>query len=202
MAGFDALKTEVKARLGNRTDIDARLAVWINDALFELLMNPKASYPELDETSTITTVIGTHLYTMPDNFWFLLNLRDEEDERVLTHIHWQVLDRTARTVGTATRYARYGNTISLEPTPDDVRDLTLRYRIRVPEVATGDLFPIGRDWEEAITILAQVKGLEALQRMEEAGIQRQIFESILAQRLDVPTLEDASFETTIGVRFM
>ena len=66
MAGFTAIQNEVIARLGNRTDLAARSAIWINDAYFELLLNPTFEFFELDSLNAFNTIAGTASYTLPN----------------------------------------------------------------------------------------------------------------------------------------
>src|SRR5215510_10581549 len=96
MASFDAIQTEVIARLGNRTDINARSAVWINDAYFELLMNPRYIFFELDIAAQAPTVIGQGTYSLPPDLWFILSLRDNTNNIKLQRTHTMVLDKIAR----------------------------------------------------------------------------------------------------------
>src|SRR6266576_2639953 len=146
MAGFTAIQNEVISRLGNRTDLSARSSVWINDAYFELLMNPTFEFFELDTSATITTVVGQASYTMPANLWFLLDVVDTTNSRKLERTHWQVLDRVTPTSGQPTRYSRFALTIQLDPIPDSVITITLRYRIRPGELSAGSSTALGREW--------------------------------------------------------
>jgi|SRR5438132_5418741 len=198
MAGFTAIQSEVIARLGNRTDLSARSAVWINDAYFELLLNPTFEFFELDLSSTITTVATTVSYTLPTDMWFILDLTDTTNSRKLERSHWQVLDRVVPTSGQVTRYARFGANIQLDPIPDKAYTLTLRYRKRPGELALGSSTALGREWDEVITLLAVMKGWEALSDHERATIARQLAREAIARRMDVPQLEDMDSTTTLA----
>src|SRR6266481_7029625 len=150
MAGFTAIQSEVIARLGNRTDLSARSAVWINDAYFELLMNPTFEFFELDTSSTFTMIVGQASYDLPTNLWFILDITDTINSRKLERTHWQVLDRVVATSGQPTRYARFAGKIQLDPVPDSANALgsviTIRYRIRPGELSTGSSTALGREW--------------------------------------------------------
>jgi hypothetical protein len=66
MISYDAIVTEVTARLGNRQDIASRIGRWINYALFELLLNPRYSFFELDSGPVVfftAAGVGTYLLT-------------------------------------------------------------------------------------------------------------------------------------------
>ena len=210
MVGFDALKTEVVARLGNRTDIDARVERWINYAFFEILLYPRFSFFELDKLVTFPTVASVATYTLTDfapDIWHILDIKDTNNSRHLTRSHYQVLDRVTPTNGQPTRYYRFGGTVVFDPIPDSVLTMQLRYRLRPADQTTGSNFGgLGTEWEELITVLSVIKGFEALDQRDKAAEQRQILEAITALRGDVPTFEDADAETTIGAvltdRFM
>lgn len=200
MATFDAIKSEVSARLGNRTNIDSRLQVWINDAYFELLLNPRASFFELDKQATTQTIDTLRSYNLPTDLWFILDVRDFTNSVKLRRGHWQTFDKRSPSSGTPRRYARFGNTIELDPTPNVAVDLIIRYRMRPTELSSSVALVTPREWDEVITTLSVAKGFEALQQFEEAAKQRQLLEALLNIRLDVPKLEDIDSETTIGVR--
>lgn len=202
MVGFDALKTEVIARLGNRADIDARVERWINYAFFEILLNPRFSFFELDKSIPFLTAIGVNeqsLLTIAPDLWIILDITDLDNFRHLQRSHYQVLDRVTGTVGQVVRYYRFGESVFFDPTPDAAYNMRLRYRRRPDDLTIGSIFAgLGTEWEEPIAVLSTVKGFEALDQNEKAQSARQLFEAILPSRFDVPTLEDADAETTIA----
>lgn len=201
MAGVSALLTEINARLGNRTDLSSRSLLFLNDAYYELTMAPRFSFYELDLAASTTTIADTSSYSLPDDFWFVLDLTDATNSRKLHRGHWQEFDRSTSTSGQPTRYARFGATFQLDPIPDAVYTLTLRYRKRPAELVAGNATLLGREWDEPLIVLATIKGFEALQNREKAATQRALLEPLLQLREDVPQLEDMDSETTISVRF-
>ena len=202
MATFDSIKTEVLARLGGRTDLSSRSEVWINDAYFELLLHPRANFFELDKAATASTAANVRSYDLPTDLWYILDIRDFTNERKLIRSHWEQFDRLRQTTGQPDRYARFGQTIEFDPTPDATYTLVIRYKFRPAELVTGQSPIIGREWDEVITVLSVVKGFEALEQHEKAAMQRQLFEGLMAVRLDVPQLEDADSESRIIPRFL
>ena len=112
-----------------------------------------------------------------------------------------MLDKITRVSGLSVRYARFGITIELDPIPSTVIALQLRYRKRPNELSSGSILITPREWDEPITVLAVVKGFEALDNKEKAGAQRQLFDKMLENRMDVPTLEDSDAETAIGINY-
>lgn len=204
MVGFDALKSEVVARLGNRTDINSRVERWINHAFFELLLNPRFSFFELDTLTTFSTVAAQASYDLTviaPTLWIILSLRDNTNERHLARSHHQVIDRMTTTPGQPARYYRFAQTVVFDPVPDNVFQMQLRYRIRPGDQASGSNFAgLGTEWEEPLVVLSTVKGFEALDQRDKATQQRQLLEAIMPTRQDVPTLEDADAEVTIAPR--
>lgn len=205
MLGFDAVQTEVISRLGNRSDITARSVRWINYAFFEILLNPRFSFFELDRAASFVTTAGVNfldIIGLAGDLWFILDIVDQDNSRHLTRSHFQVIDRVVATTGQITRYFRFGNFVQFDPTPDAQYNMLLRYRRRPPDQSSGANFQgLGTEWEEPIIVLATIKGFEALDQRAKAQEQRQIFEAILPTRQDVPTLEDADAETTIAPQF-
>jgi hypothetical protein len=196
---YDDIKSEVIKRLGNRQDLATRADQWANDAFAELTQAPKASFRELDALYEIVAPAGMPRIQVPADFWFILSLRDKE--RKLDQVHWQVIDRIYRTSGIPTRFARYQDYLELDPIPSMDWPMVMRYRRRLPKLISGMPIPLEREWHEMLVILTVSKGLEALQRFEEAAVNRQMIDMNLGSRQDNPLLEDDGYETTIGVRF-
>jgi|SRR5215472_1137711 len=196
---YDDLKAEIIQRMGNRTDLSSRIDQWAMDAFTELTQAPKASFRELDALYNFTVVAGESRIEVPADFWFVLSLRDPT--RKLDQVHWQVLDRTYRTTGRAVRYARYQDYLELDPVPDQDVAMIMRYRRRLPQLASGMQVPLEREWHELLITLTVARGLSALQRFEESAGHRQSVDGDLASRDDNPGLEEDNYESTIGVRF-
>lgn len=196
---YDDLKVEIIKRLGNRQDLSTRVDQWAMDAFTELTQAPKASFRELDALYEFTAAATIPRAAVPADFWFILSLRDQT--RKLDQVHWQVLDRTYRTLGIPTRFARYQDNIEFDPIPAQDVEMVMRYRRRLPKLVSGLSIPLEREWHEILVVLTVAKGLEALQRFEEALPYKGAVDTALMQRMDNPTLEDDNYETTIGVRF-
>jgi hypothetical protein len=196
---YDDIKTEVIKRLGNRQDLASRVDQWANDAFAELTQAPKASFRELDALYDIVAKEGVPRLQVPADFWFILSLRDMT--RRLDQVHWQVIDQIYRTRGLPTRFARYQDYLELDPIPAQDTPMVMRYRRRLPKLVSGMSIPLEREWHEMLTTLTVSKGLEGLQRWEEATMHRAAIDQNLGQRQDNPLLEDDGYETTVGVRF-
>ena len=156
-------------------------------------MNPRFTFLELDELDYENTVAGQPSISMPNDLWFVLDMRDNTNQRRIRQVHWQVIDDIQQTLGQPTRYARFAPTSAiLDPIPDAVYQIQIRYRSRVQELDAahdpGNV--LGVEWEEPLTTLAYIKGCEALELQEKAGTARTLLEGMLGIRQDVPMMED------------
>jgi hypothetical protein len=200
---FNDLKMELQLRLGNRADLDARMNRWLNYAYFEILMNPRFQFFELDTAAPVfDTIQGQDTYTFEGikivDMWFILDIRDMTNERKLRRTHWSYIDKITRFQGMPIRYYRFGNGFVMQPIPDATYVIQVRYRRRPPDLTNGtDFINLGTEWEEPIITLASIKGFEALQLKEEAAGARQLLEGMFSSRIDVPGLEDFDSETTV-----
>lgn len=204
MLSFAAIKTEVTARLGNRTDIASRVDRWINYAWFELLLNPRFAFFELDvvlDPFTVT-VPGTATYIVPTDLWFILDLTDTTNSRKIDRVSFQMIDNQFPTSGQPVRYYRFSNTLTFDPVPDLAYDIKLRYRKRPNDLGTASNLLIGTEWEELIVSLSVKKGYDALGSKDAAAAELQLVEQMMQTRYDVPNLEDADSEPTLQPRMM
>lgn len=202
MATFDAIKNEVKKRLGNRQDIDDRLNMWINDAYFELLMEPEYTFFELDTIHLFDTEADRREYdlSLVAQLWFILMVRDLTNEREIRKTSVKYLDRISLTTGQPIRYARFADTLILDPTPDDVYSIRIRFRYRPNELVSGEMPLINREWDEVIVGLSTIKGYEALEQPEKAAAARNLLQPLLDMRKDQEVLEDEDSEIGVRVR--
>jgi hypothetical protein len=200
MGSYNDIETEVKSRLGERTDIDARLVTWINDAYFELMLSPRFRFYELEKQATMQTINTLAAYDLPTDLWFILDIRDFDNGTKLRLGHWSQFDKTSVTYGRPVRYAHFADTVELDPVPDDVYDMILRYKYRPPELSEGSSTVLPREWDELIVALATQKGWEALENTDKAVVAAQLVERLVRTHLDAEYLEDMDSETTIGVR--
>lgn len=203
MISYDAMITEVTARLGNRTDLTSRVPRWINYAYFELLLNPNFEFFELDKKnttlSTAASVKSLDIITPIPDLWHILSITDTTNNRKLERSHYRVFDKIVPTSGQPTRYARFSNTVEFDPTPDAVYNLQIRYRTRPADLASGATFnSLGTEWEEPIIVVATYKGWMALKQYEDAAATKQLMDACLSTRQDVPMLEDE--DSDIGIQ--
>lgn len=202
MATFDEIRAEVRRRIGNRTDVEDRLGTWVNDAYFDLLMEPEYVFHELDKKIILITNPNQREYSLDPytDLWFILGIRDNTNEREVNKVHWKTFDRRAHVESWPTRYARFDNMLELDPTPDGAYELQIRYRRRVNELTQGTSPEIPREWHSMLTHIAVVKAYEALEQFEKAAAQRQLLVPMEDLRKDLVELEDEDQESAFRVR--
>ena len=198
------IEQEMSWRLGNRSDISVRLLTWLNDAYFELLMTPRFTFFQIDNSYSWTALKGVYIYpvsTSTPDLWFILDMRNEMYQTKLKRKDPSEFDRTWRMDGIPERYTRFGDHIELYPTPDMDYQMTTRYRIRPPELVGGGEHLLTREWDEVLLTMAVTKGWEALEQWDKAQSQKQLTELQLSRRFDAFQMDDADSEATIGVDY-
>lgn len=215
MLGFPAIKTEVLARLGNRTDINARVERWINYAYFELLANPRFYFYEIEDLAFFNTIanVGTYpLFNISNGtlVWVILGVYDETNRQSLRKSHMIEFERRGQTymgsyysptpvVSKPTDYTRFSNAVILYPIPDGDYQITMRYRRRPSEASSTDTSFLGlkTEWEELLIALSTLKGFEYLGQTDRAKELREMVEYLMSIREEAFKLDDANLETGI-----
>lgn len=219
--GFTPIETEVLARLGNRTDIGARVGRWINLAFLELLTNPRFSFYELETSSAFLTEIGENSYNLSgqilifdgntqrgivDVLWVITSIYDETNRQILHKSHMREMEKrgssydytiygNSQGLGKPNYYTRSDNTLFLYPVPDGIYTLNIRYLQRPDEQRAGtDFMGIGTEWEDLIVSLASLKGFIALGQTDRAMEIRQHMEQLMSIREESVKLDDANTE--------
>jgi hypothetical protein len=172
---FQTTKLLVTRNLGNRTDLADYIKEWINSTYMDLITTgkfPEAAHfapipiPALDGTYPFNTAASDPDYVVPTDFLFPISLRDTTNNNPLRlkDIRWY--DRKRSTViGKAYNYAIYGSFILLNPTPDNVYAMVLRYRkkLLLPILVNdGDTPVVGEEWHEGIVLGATYRGARSL----------------------------------------
>jgi hypothetical protein len=172
---FGTIKLLVKRNLGNRTDIDAYITEWINSTYMDLVTTgkfPEAAHfapipvPALDGTTIITTNIEEPNYPVPADFLFPVSMRDLTNNIPLRarDIRWYERKRSTQS-GKSYNYIIYGSSLILDPTPNTVNTLVLRYRqkLALPVlVQDTDIPVVGEEWHEGLVLGATYRGTSSL----------------------------------------
>lgn len=216
MVSVTSMTTEIKARIGNRTDLDQRIIRWLNYAYFELLLNPRIDIFALDKDTTITTDSTSNRHDLSQSItdlWFILSVRNLLTKRKIYRMHWSQADKLSYNAedlgliigntqhGEPLRYYRYGSELFFDPAPDGLYGIQIRYRRRPDDLVVGSTFPydMGSEWEERLITLGTLKGFEALRMTDEAAKQRTLYEQLLRSVDSPQDLEDLDVEHTLEV---
>lgn len=201
-----SLLSEVTARLGNRQGITARTLVWLNYAYQELLLSPRFNFYELDFTQLFNTVNTIAEYTLSDviagdNLWYIVDVRDNTNNRIINQRFIKDYDRLVVTSGQPVRYYRFGDSLFLDPTPNAIYEISIRYKIRPQDLVSAGIALIEREWDEILVVMTVIKGLQAFKQWDEANAQKAYLEQLLVVRRDMPMLDlgDADFGLVVDM---
>lgn len=163
------LQTRLRERIGNpdTTDVpDATLTLRLNEAYVDIL--DKYNFHAAKTTSTSTsTVASDYDYTL-SGIDILIAVRDNTTGVKLTkrdRVWWdEIAAASVRAEGKPTDYFWDGSTLYLDPIPDDVYQLLIRYRRATTELAAGGDSPvIPTSWHHGIVLLGRAKYYEAIE---------------------------------------
>lgn len=172
---FGTLKSHVTRNLGNRPDIAAYVAQWINSCYLDIITRGKIPeigrfepipVPELDDTDTFSTAADDYDYAFFTDMLFPVSLRDTTNDQPLKFRSIRWYDRQAgASTGKPSHYATYGKVMFIWPTPDDIYVIQTRFRkaVTIPALsADGDVPIIGTEWHEALELGATYRGARSL----------------------------------------
>jgi hypothetical protein len=148
------LETDLKFRLGNRTDIDTQLTTAIQYSYDELVTSIRI--PENQETAVLQTSDGIATVTAPDDLYAPMSLRNTTDGQRLIPMTARQHDtlRDTTTKDMPTHYLWWRNEFTFHPIPNaTIRIIQLRYLKRLPALsATTSLSALPREWDEVIVV--------------------------------------------------
>lgn len=155
---FSQMQTLVKRTINNRSDLDTEVAQAINNAYIQTSMIRGVTLRELDGgPATFNTVVGTPSYSFATILTTARNvmavfspLRDTTNSRKIRSTSIQDIDaKTSASQGKPSWFAHFGSGLVLNPTPDGVYTISMRYRLRPTQLSlSGDLsvLPEEFDW--------------------------------------------------------
>src|SRR3972149_1286469 len=198
----DELFAELKLRMGNRKDIDARLKQWLNSAYFQI--GVKYRFRELEKLKEMTTINTVREYDKPPTAYAVRSLRDMTNKRFLGYRHWMSLERLTPTAGKPTKWARHGGLLILDPTPNGAYVI----RARITERPAAMTFPANDsvspvtpvEWDEALILKAMFIGHNALLEKAKATDADALYKTYIAELGEVEYVEDQDIEETLSVR--
>jgi hypothetical protein len=146
------LETDLKFRMGNRTDIDNQLTTAIQYSYDDLVTAIRI--PENQETAVLQTEEGVSTVAAPDDFYAPVSVRNMTDGHRLIPItarqHDAYRDTTIQDI--PTHYLWWRNEITFFPIPNStVRIIQLRYLKRLLPLSTSTtVSSLPREWDEVI----------------------------------------------------
>lgn len=192
MATRSAMRTAVKRRLGNRTDItNADLDKWLDDAILDLGTR-RIHFEELESTDgTITTAVDVDAYSLPSaNTFAVMYVFDTVNKRVLDRwsgsmeslIRARLVHESAAT-DLPTHFLEYGDKIHVYPTAQSILTINV-YTYDRPTMAAGDTAEpnFNIEWHYPIEILAAKHGHHDLGDDGRAQVEEQRWMEWLTQR--------------------
>lgn len=170
---FDSMQDELRDMLGGRTDVEAKLGGWINDAQVDLITSVDTD--EAKGSLAITTVVGQAMYLLPtvvDNIQ-TISLNDstlpdggyplEKTDKFGYRAQMTLSDYP-------TKYFRERNILVLWPTPDAAYSITIDFRIRPSYMTLTTHQPIlDKEWHRAIILRAREMAFDDLMEFDKAG---------------------------------
>lgn len=133
---FSAIEDEIVFRLGKRDDLKAsgQTALWTKLAYVDV--STWWRHVELEKRVDFNTVNAQRVYTLANmgasDLRAIISMRNNTTPRRLAHSDVIRNDGITESSGSAVvRYARYADAVELDPTPNNVQSIRLRYRKRV-----------------------------------------------------------------------
>jgi len=174
---FETLQAHVIRNLGNRDDLVDLAKSWINNAYLDFVTTGKLPElerfdpipcPSLDETEDKNTEATVERINEPSNMVFPISLRDKTNNRPLLFrgIRWYDRHKSISN-GQPRVYARYGEKIYLDPTPDAIYIIQIRFRakVAVDVLVEAKAIPvIAPEFHEILEFMATYRGAMSLNR--------------------------------------
>jgi hypothetical protein len=124
---------------------NADIIGWLNRCLDDL--SPVANYPK---SSTISTVKDQKEYALPSDLINTVLLIDEDKKLEYPQVELRNYAYTG--------YKRWGANVTLQPTPSEVRTLSLYYHATLPKLVNPDDVPaIRSDFHDLLVLYAVAK---------------------------------------------
>ena len=214
---FDTLCDHLKYRMGQDTGPEAvgsddvnYYGIWVNMAYKQICaahkmpgLNKIFRIPELETSSSATTVIHVAYVSTPGDCIAVRTVFDETNDTKLTFIptstYFAYNDRaTTASEGKPSEWARAGSKIYLHSTPDAAYTLTVHYKKRPLDMSGTDTTIIGDEWNEPIVILASQKGFIWQGAFDKAKAAREEFIEIVAGLIGAYDAQEGDRDISFG----
>lgn len=158
MATFKVLQDEVLEILGHvapspTAPLRVRVKFYLNRAYLDAAY--RFNFEEMHAEETFPTVSGVDRYTIASTVHSITDLRDQTNNKVMKRVDIRAYDRMTRSTGIPFRYTRWGDCLILDPKPNVVVTMLVRYiRVLTELSADADVAILSRDWDYAIMLRA------------------------------------------------
>lgn len=152
------IRNKVKRRVDD-TDIDTDfLNDAINEIYFNILNDSRVFWKFMEGTATFNTVVGQKDYTLSDIATDVDTIysmyHTDGPVKSLSRRELDQIDYDAASTGVPYAYVEWDGTLSLYPTPSDVRQITVRYLKGATELAdtTNETPLIPRKFQDILVV--------------------------------------------------
>jgi hypothetical protein len=200
------MRTKVKFELGNKSGIDTVIDDAINDAIIEVAQTFQPQ--ELIASASGSAANQTSSYSFSSIFSVtdvlaIIGVRNTTDDyrlkngSLLEFMLEPKLTTQSSNFGRPNKWTRQGNNLILySQIPDSTaRTIEIYYVQRPAELtADADTFPLNREWERPVALLASSYVWGSLNNSEKAQLKDQQYQSTIVRRDTPEELEDESPE--------
>jgi hypothetical protein len=203
------MRTKVKFELGNKAGIDTVINDAINDAIIEVASSFQPQ--ELLASATGSTSNQTSSYSFSSVFSItdvlaVVGVRNNTDDYRLKRgsmLEFMLAKKSttySSGFGRPNKWTRQGNNLilySLIPN-STARTIQVYYVQRPAELtADSDVFPLNREWERPVQLLAASYVWGSMNNLEKAQLKTQQYQETIRRRELPEELEDESPETQL-----
>jgi hypothetical protein len=203
-------RSEILAMLTGRQDIEPeRIDFWLNKAYIDIATS--AQHDELKGSVEFATVADQPLYLLPDSVHTITFLARRDDSSNYGGVPLTKFDLSAyrtRKVSpisptdrlSPTEYFRHNRVLVLYPTPVNVEDMILDYRLRPAPLTLDTHCPILQpEWHETWILLARKKILDGLAEWEAGMAAGGSLATHMRMRADAEANEDENRVARVSV---
>lgn len=204
---LETMRTKVKFECGNKNGIDQVIDDAINDAIIEVVSTFQPQ--EMVTSATGSTSNQTSSYSFSSVFSVtdvlaIVGVRNDTDDyrlkrgSVLEFLMARTDTSQASNFGRPNKWTRQGNNLILYSMIPDSTARTMRlYYVQRPAEITADAtaFPLNREWERPVALLAASYVWGSLNNAEKATLKDQQYSALVTRRDHPEEYEDESPES-------
>ncbi len=200
------MRTKVKFEVGNKNGIDQIIDDSINDAIIEVVSTFQPQEMVTSATGSVSNQVSSYSFSSifsATDVLAIVGVRNDTDDYRLKNgsLLEFLLARTSTTgssnFGRPNKWTRQGDNLILYSMIPDATARTIRmYYVQRPAEITADAtaFPLNREWERPVALLAASYVWASLNNVEKAGLKEQQYVATVSRRDTPDELEDESPE--------